>query len=111
MTLLFSYFLIKSRGNRVIYLGQSMPANDLEEAYKVHRPEYILTVVTTTPSQEYVETYLNKLASRFESSTLLVSGYQVVGQDLNLAKNIKVLSNLNQLVEIVEDESENRMTG
>ncbi len=43
MTLLFSYFLIKSRGNRVIYLGQSMPANDLEEAYKVHRPEYILT--------------------------------------------------------------------
>lgn len=102
LSLLFSCYLIKSRKNKVIYLGQSLPFADLESVYKLHQPEYILTVITTTPNQRNIQDYVNKLAASFPLSTILLSGYQVIGQDLQLSANVHVFTRTDSLIDLLD---------
>lgn len=103
ISILFAAFLIKNRGHRVIYLGQNTPSDDLWSVYKLHKPEFLLTVITTSPSSEYIQEYLSKLAERFADCQIIVSGYQIVGQDLKLPKNIKAMHYIRQLKDQLEE--------
>ena len=103
ISLLFSNFLIKSSGHKVIYLGQSTPNDDLLTVYKLHQPDYLLTVITTTPSSEYVQEYINGLSERFSTSKILVSGYQVIGQDLSFPSNVRQMNYLRDIKELLEE--------
>ncbi|MCS6968857.1 MAG: MerR family transcriptional regulator [Cytophagales bacterium] len=103
ISLLFGYYIIKSRGHKVIYLGQSTPMDDLAQIYDVHKPEFLLTVITTVPPEDSVQSYVDTLCKKFPSSRILLSGYQVVGQDLRLAENATVINQMRDLIELVED--------
>ena len=103
ISLLFSNFLIQSSGHKVIYLGQSTPNDDLLTVYKLHQPDYLLTVITTTPSSEYVQEYINGLSERFSTSKILVSGYQVIGQDLSFPSNVRQMNYLRDIKELLEE--------
>ena len=105
MSLLFSSYIIKSRNNKVIYLGQNVPHNDLIRIYKDHNPDYLLTVFTTSPSVNQMQAYINKISDSFKNSTVLISGHQVVGQDIDLPGNIKLLNKLQDLIEFTEANS------
>lgn len=105
VSILFASYIIKSKGHRVIYLGQSTPSDDLLSVYKLHEPEYLMTVITTSPSSEYAQDYIDALSERFAKSTILVTGYQVIGQDLTFPDNVKCLNyirDINEYVEAVE---------
>lgn len=97
ISILFAAFLIKNQGHKVIYLGQNTPSDDLLAVYKLHQPEYLVTVITTSPSAEYVQEYLEALAERFSDTKIIVSGYQIVGQDLKLPKNVFAMHYIRQL--------------
>lgn len=103
LNLLFASYLIKARQNKVIYLGQSMPTNDLQMAFEVYKPDYLLTVLTSRTSDMSATEYLNKLSVKFPDTEILVSGSQIIGQDLSLPKNITTISNLNHLIEFAEE--------
>lgn len=103
ISILFACYLIKSKGHKVIYLGQSTPNDDLLAVYKLHQPEYLMTVVTTSPSAEYVQEYINALAERFKEAKILVSGYQVIGQDLKLPSNVEQLNYIRDVKELLEE--------
>ena len=82
ISILFASYLIKSKGHKVIYLGQSTPNDDLLSVYKLHQPEYLLTVITTSPSSEYVQEYINAL-SNWQKNTPNASQYdQMVAESL-----------------------------
>ena len=103
ISLLFAAYLIKLKGHRVIYLGQSTPSDDLLTVYNLHKPEYILTVITTSPSAEYVEEYIKAIAERFDKSEIIVSGYQIVGQDITYPCNVKPMHYIRHLKEMLEE--------
>lgn len=103
ISILFASYLIKSKGHKVIYLGQSTPNDDLLSVYKLHQPEYLLTVITTSPSSEYVQEYVNALSERFSTCQILVTGYQVIGQDLVFPKNVKQMNYIRDIKELLED--------
>ncbi|MBC6365651.1 MerR family transcriptional regulator [Algoriphagus sp. AK58] len=103
ISLLFASYLIKSKGHKVIYLGQSTPNDDLLSVFKLHQPEFLLTVITTSPSSEYVQEYVNALAERFSSSQILVTGYQVIGQDLIFPKNVRQMNYIRDIKELLEE--------
>lgn len=98
--LLFANYILRARNNKVVYLGQSLPFADLNHVVDFHKPDYIYTAITSTPGQGEVENYLNKLADNFSEFTILVTGYQVVGQGLELRKNVCVVPSINYLMEI-----------
>jgi len=104
LSLLFSNYVIRSRGGKVIYLGQNLPFEDLEHVYNYHKPDYILTIITTSPGQDQVQQYVDRLGSSFPDSQILLSGYQVIGQDLAVAENTSIFNKLEDLIEFVEDQ-------
>ncbi|WP_297336721.1 MerR family transcriptional regulator [Algoriphagus sp.] len=103
ISLLFAAYLIKSAGHKVIYLGQSTPNDDLLSVYKLHEPEYLLTIITTSPSSEYAQEYINALSERFSNSTILVTGYQVIGQDLKFPSNVQKLNYIREIKDLLEE--------
>ncbi len=98
ITLLFSSYIVKSRNHKVIYLGQNLPFGDLKEVYGVHQPRFLLSVFTSFPQPDNVQGYIYKLSQAFASSTILLSGYQLVGNEYDYPENVKLLNKLEDLV-------------
>lgn len=103
ISLLFASYLIKSKGNKVVYLGQNTPHDDLMTVYKIHEPDYMLTVITTSPSSEFAQEYLNKLSADFPKPQILVTGYQLIGQDFVMPPNVKLMNYIRD-IKILLDE-------
>jgi DNA-binding transcriptional MerR regulator len=103
VSILFASFLIKNKGHKVIYLGQNTPTEDLNQVYDIHNPEFLLTVITTSPSSEFAQDYVNGLADRFKESQLLVTGYQVIGQDLKIHTNVRQLNYIRDIKDFLEE--------
>jgi DNA-binding transcriptional MerR regulator len=92
ISLLFSSYLIKKHGHKVIYLGQNTPNADLASVYKMQKPDYLLTVITSSPPGEKVQEYINMLGSEFPNSKVFVSGLQATEQTLTIPPNICILA-------------------
>jgi DNA-binding transcriptional MerR regulator len=100
ISLLFANFLIRTRANQTIYLGQSLPFNELAFAYKLHQPDYIFTVLTSVPANHEVQPFVNRLANTFPNAQMLLTGYQVVGQDIDTPENVTIINQINELITI-----------
>ena len=100
ISLLFANYIVRARYNKVIYLGQSLPFTELEFAYNVHKPDYIFTAITSVPSNHEVQPFVNRLAAAFPDSHLLMTGYQVVGQDIELPENATIVNHIDDLIRI-----------
>ena len=100
--LLFANFILRARNNKVIYLGQSMPFSELQFICELHKPDCLFTVITSTPGQDEIQQYVNKLGDSFPDVKILLTGYQVIAQGLDLPQNAEVVSNVRQLMEFAE---------
>ncbi|MEP0368684.1 MAG: MerR family transcriptional regulator [Cyclobacteriaceae bacterium] len=98
--LLFSDLIIRSRKNKSIYLGQSLPLEDLNTVYEIYEPEYVLTVLTSVPGAAAIQSFVDDLSKRFNKSTILLSGYQVIGQDLQTPSNVYIMTRPEQLIQV-----------
>jgi MerR family transcriptional regulator, light-induced transcriptional regulator len=87
----------------VIYLGQSLPFNELSFACQMHKPDYIFSVITSVPGQDEIQRYVYRLAKEFPDSKILLTGYQVVGQDIDCPDNVEVITQIRQLMEIAAE--------
>ena len=103
VSILFASYLIKNKGHKVIYLGQSTPNEDLNQVYAIHRPDFLLTVITTSPTSDLVQDYISNLAGRFVDAELLVTGYQVIGHDLSFPSNVRQLNYIRDIKEFLEE--------
>nr|WP_236017515.1 MerR family transcriptional regulator [Roseivirga sp. E12] len=103
LSLLFANFLVRARDSKSIYLGQNMPFHDLNVAYELYKPDYLLTIITSRDSNTSPKDYINNLSEKFPESKILVSGSQIIGQDLELNDNIVQIANPNHLISFIED--------
>jgi methanogenic corrinoid protein MtbC1 len=103
ISLLFANYLLRSRKQRTSYLGQTLPLKDLEEAYRLYKPDFLFSVITSTPSFHYVQNYINELSSKFPNAKILLSGSQVVGQGLDTPDNVIIFSKIEDLSEFIEE--------
>ncbi|WP_408641422.1 B12-binding domain-containing protein [Spirosoma telluris] len=100
ISLLFANYIIRARSHKVIYLGQSLPFEELVFAYERHKPEFLFTVLTSHPSNHEVQPFVNRLATTFSDSQILLTGYQVVGQDIESPDNTHIINHINELIRI-----------
>lgn len=96
--LLFYHYLLRKVGYLTFYLGQAVPHKDLLEIYNTHRPEMLITSITTSVSKSTTEEYLDLLVKDFPCTRILVSGLQVRNLDyqcrfdrLRIFKNVPEL--------------------
>lgn len=105
LTLLFADFVVKSRKNKTIYLGQSLPLPDLKTVNDIHHADFLLTVLTTVPGPGETQKYVNELAAFFPYTQILLTGYQVIGQDIETPENVTIFHRVEQFVSYVEQNS------
>jgi DNA-binding transcriptional MerR regulator len=103
LTLLFLCYIIKARRNKVVYFGQNLPFEDLKSSCKIHNPDFILTIITASPSSGQVEDYVKKLAHNFPDTQILLSGYQVISQGIKSKNNISVFTRIDHIINFVEE--------
>jgi DNA-binding transcriptional MerR regulator len=102
LSLLFANYLVRSRGLRSIYLGQSLPLNDVFSISDVHKPDFVFTIITSVPSNEDVEPYLKKLASGLPHGKVIVTGYQVTSQEIPPIDNLQIIKNMSEFIELLK---------
>jgi len=72
--LLFYTYLIKKRDFRAIYLGQSVPYDNLLRVIEKHKPDYLLTAFVTSFETGRMKQYLENLASDCTEQGIFVTG-------------------------------------
>ena len=102
LTLLFAHYMLKSHGQQVLYLGSNLPFEDLINSCQIYKPDVILTVFIASVIDSDVQSYVNKLAKEFPNTTIFITGYQVVGQDIDLPFNVQLVSRLEHIYSIIE---------
>ena len=102
ISLLYSHFLLKTRGNQVVYLGQSLPFEDVQMAYDVHKPKYIFTIMTSLPKKRNAQQFVNRLSESFPNSTILISGYRAIHTPMEIPENLILIKKIEDLLSFLE---------
>jgi len=85
--LLLVFYLLKSRGSRVIYLGSNMPLKDVEYVVKAAKPNYLYTHLTTVAKNFNFEKFVAKLELIAKNTPIIISGQQASNWDKKVASN------------------------
>ncbi|GAB1403953.1 MAG: MerR family transcriptional regulator [Lentimicrobiaceae bacterium] len=101
--LLFYNYLIRKHGFKVIYLGQSVPFEDIYAVMQKQNIDYFFTSVTTQLPQKKYEEFVEQIAHTFPTKTLFISGYQVLEMDINYPDNIFVVKSPEDFLSFLEN--------
>ncbi len=102
LTILFMHYLAKARGYHVVYLGLDVSLTDLRDAQRVLEPDFVFTMITETFGKEPVQRYVDKLSEVFAKSQVLLSGYQVVAQNVLAPDNTLILNSLEHTLDFLK---------
>lgn len=98
--ILFAYFIFKNMGKRVVYLGQSLPFDEVRFIIEKEKPSFVFSAFTSFSTPQDVQNYVTKIGTAFHFQTIYLTGMQVVGQKLDLTENIKVINTVQELVDL-----------
>ncbi len=98
LSLLFYNYLIRKSGHNVIYLGQSLPLEDLEEIKDKQSVDYILCSFTTSLSQKRYSEIVNQISLAFSDRKVYICGYQTLEHKIKLPANVEVINDPSNFV-------------
>jgi len=93
ISLLFANYIIRKRGFKAVYLGQSVPFEDLYSVYILHKPEYIVSIFTFSFELMSIEEYVDQLATLFIDSKIYLSGFQLGEYNKKSPQNVHFFKN------------------
>lgn len=88
LALLYYTYLLKVNGHQVVYLGQSVPFDDLKKVVEIRKPDCLVTVFTHTMSD--LEDYIQRLGKTFSSTKIFISGSLLSELNSKLPPSIKI---------------------
>ncbi|MBP6979214.1 MAG: MerR family transcriptional regulator [Bacteroidales bacterium] len=86
--LLFYSYLVRKTGHKIIYLGQSVPYNDLLDVARIKEPDALVTSLVTAMNLPEADDYVRRLASDFPSRTIYLTGSQAFQLTPPLPQNV-----------------------
>jgi DNA-binding transcriptional MerR regulator len=102
ISLLYTYYLLKKGGKRVIYLGQSVPYNDLQSIIDTKKPAFVVSIFTCQLINSNTQDYINQLSSDFTKTKIMVSGFQVMNPNLITPPNITIFKEPYHLLDLIK---------
>jgi DNA-binding transcriptional MerR regulator len=72
--LLFVYYLLKSRGVKVLYLGANVPVDDVQYVIRELKPDFLFTHLTSVSSGFNFDRFINQSVKKFDNVPFLISG-------------------------------------
>ena len=101
LSLLYAYYILKKNNHYVTYLGASVPFANIDEINSFHNIDFLITSFTSALSQTKVNEYINLLANKFNDQVIITFGPQMRLNDNTLPKNVRRISNVNDLFDIL----------
>lgn len=99
--LLFMYYLLKSRGASVIYLGANCPVSDVEQVVKIKHPDLLFIHLTATCPNFNFDRFLQHLGHRIPQQKAIISGQMTQSYKKLLPPNVQFKSSLAEIMELV----------
>lgn len=99
--LLYTYYLLKSRGAKTIYLGANVPLKDVAYVINYKKPDYIYSHLTTVNTSFSMERLLNKLGASGINIPFIVSGQLTQSYQKKLGPNVIFKKSLAEVLEFV----------
>ncbi|MCB0819498.1 MAG: MerR family transcriptional regulator [Bacteroidetes bacterium] len=97
--LLFSKYLLKVRGKKVMYFGQTTPLDEIVKYCIQNKVSHVLTFITSAFSSDGLNSYMSRLASSLSGVQVLVAGGMVAGRQSEWP-NVKVLNEVCDLTDV-----------
>ncbi|MFZ4786162.1 MAG: MerR family transcriptional regulator [Flavobacteriales bacterium] len=99
ISLIMLHYILKLRGHRSIFLGQSVPFEDLTQVYQRLGEVHFVSIFTTSPSTVLVADYLKKIDKHFSETGCV---FHLTGNNLHGVKSpnldvISIYSNMEEL--------------
>lgn len=98
--LLFANYVFRARKHAVVYLGQSLPYDELLLAYSIHKPDYIFSVFTTEPSVDEIDAYMAQMAVDMPNTKIILTGYVVLQPERKLPVGIHTIPDFQSLIDL-----------
>lgn len=99
--ILFMYYLLKSRGVRVLYLGANVPVRDVEYVAQLKRPEFLYTHLTSVAHNFNFERFLSQMSSKAANIPLIVSGLLTQQYKKKVPANVSFKKSLADVMEYI----------
>lgn len=97
IALLFGHYLLRLRGENVIYLGTNVPLNTLQQAINTISPDDLLTFFIKSNFSEDQQLYLNSIRNCFPNGNIYISGNEKLISTLILDSQTQWLQNIEDL--------------
>ncbi len=99
LALLYLFYILKSRGMQVLYLGSNVPFKDLEFVASLKTPYQIFTHLTSIPGRFNIEKYLQQVQQRIPSSIpFIISGRLAQSYTKKLPTNVIIKRSFSDLL-------------
>ena len=72
--LLFVYYLLKSRGVKVLYLGANVPIDDVQYVIRELKPDFLFTHLTSVSHGFNFDRFITQAVKKFDNVPFLISG-------------------------------------
>lgn len=102
LTLLFMHYLLRSRRQKVVYLGPNTSLADLRDACQPFRPDYVFTILQEPLARQSVQSYLDNASQTITTGRLLLSGAQLFVNPVKLPSNARVLGGLPDALQFLD---------
>lgn len=89
--LLFSSYLLRKNGFKVVYIGQSVPYNDLLSLKTMVGFDFMVTSFISNMEEGNLQAYIDQLSTDFADKQILVSGFQITNNSLAYPANVSKL--------------------
>jgi len=99
--LLYTYYLLKTHGVRVLYLGADLPLKDVEFVCKYKKPDYLYSHLTAIAGNFNFEKFLTQMGQRIPDIPLVISGQLARTQLRKIPPGVNFLRSLPEVMEFL----------
>ncbi len=99
--LLFSCYILRKRGYKVVYLGQSVPYDNLKEVVSLRNCNVLLTQFISAIADEQLVEYINRLSIDFADLSIFMGGYQFLDRSIETPTNVTVYNDMNEFKSLI----------
>ncbi|ULQ52412.1 MerR family transcriptional regulator [Flavihumibacter fluvii] len=97
--LLYTFYLMKSHGIKVIYLGANVPMKDVEFVANLKKPDYLYTHLTSVANNFNFDKFLHNYGTRCSTHKLVISGLLTQLYKKKAPENIHFKKSLAEVME------------
>lgn len=99
--LLFMYYLLKTKGINVIYLGCNVPLADVGYVVKVKNPDYLYCHITRPATNFNFDKFLANITKNLAETPCIISGQLTQNYEKKIHAPIVFKRNINEVTEFI----------